>query len=119
MITASHFSWERTNGVLPANKFVLHTCDDPRCVNPAHLFLGGYKENAIDMVNKRRHPFGEKCGKAKLTWDQVRQIRAMHKPRKRGSGAPAIAKKFNISAQNVLEIIRGNLWKEENLSPCA
>lgn len=55
-IVASRFAWEITHGPIPAGMLVLHRCDRPACVRPDHLFLGTARENAIDMVQKRRHP---------------------------------------------------------------
>jgi len=47
-------SWTWKNGPIPEDKCILHTCDNPPCVNPDHLFLGTYKDNAADMVKKGR-----------------------------------------------------------------
>src|SRR5262245_1331567 len=57
---------------------VMHHCDNPPCCNPAHLFLGVQADNVADMERKRRgrHPRGAKHGRAKLTWEQVGEIRA-------------------------------------------
>lgn len=61
--------------------FVLHKCDNRCCVNPDHLFVGTLKDNADDMRAKGRDAygenFGENNGQAKLTEDQVRQIRKL------------------------------------------
>lgn len=52
---AHRISWVMANGDLPSEILVLHRCDEPRCVNPEHLFLGTAKDNTADMVRKGRH----------------------------------------------------------------
>jgi hypothetical protein len=47
------------NGPIPPNKVVMHTCDNPMCVNPKHLKLGTHKENIHDAMNKGRRPSKE------------------------------------------------------------
>lgn len=61
----------------PEKPFVLHTCDNPPCVNPKHLWAGTARDNVQDMIRKGRdaRPHGERHPKAKLTAKQVRAIR--------------------------------------------
>lgn len=74
---AHRYSWELHFGPIPEGMKVCHRCDNPQCVNPGHLFLGSQKDNKRDCMEKHRHAFGERHGKAKLTEEQVRQIREL------------------------------------------
>lgn len=91
----------------PGSACVLHRCDNPRCVNPRHLFLGTRKDNNKDRDNKRRQctPFGTKNGNSKLDPDDVRVIRAMFDS---GYCGREIKRLFNVTNQN-LSLIRNRI----------
>lgn len=55
-VRAHRLAWLRARGAIPAGMFVLHSCDNPPCINPDHLFLGTNSDNMTDMVRKGRHP---------------------------------------------------------------
>jgi hypothetical protein len=74
---AHRLSYEVFVGEIPKDIFVCHTCDNPRCINPDHLFLGTAYDNAQDAKNKGRlyTTYGERSGLHKLTTEQVKAIR--------------------------------------------
>jgi hypothetical protein len=73
LLYAHRVSFEHHNGPIPDGKMVLHTCDNPPCINPEHLFLGNHVTNAEDMVSKGRAP---RSG-ARFTRQDIASIFAM------------------------------------------
>ncbi len=73
---AHRVAWELTRGPIPDGLCVLHSCDNPSCVRPDHLFLGTNADNIRDKTVKGRAAKGEINGNAKLTAEQVRAIRS-------------------------------------------
>ena len=61
MVYAHRYSLELVNGPIPAGMLACHTCDNPPCVNPAHLWVGTHRDNIRDAIFKGRHP-GAECG---------------------------------------------------------
>lgn len=76
---AHRVSFALANGVNPGDGVVMHSCDNPPCVNPAHLSLGTHADNATDKVAKRRHSWparsGEANGRCRLSDEQADDVR--------------------------------------------
>ena len=106
---AHRVAFEIVNGVISSGLFVCHRCDNPPCVNPAHLFLGTNAENAADRESKGRgnQARGEANGNAKLTEERVREIRGMHKS---GLSGRAIARRLGLSSSGVRHVLTGQRW---------
>lgn len=102
--TAHRYAWAIANNRLPGKLFVCHSCDNPPCCNPAHLFLGTTQDNVDDCVAKRRHCIGERNGHAIINESDVVDIR-----NSRLSGQ-RIASKYGLSGQAVSNIRRGITW---------
>jgi len=109
-INSHRLSWRFAYGYLPKrNIFVCHRCDNRKCVNPNHLFLGTAKENTRDMISKGRlrkrgSMRGENGPNAKLTLEEVREIRAL-----RGTHRE-IADRFGVSRSAISMIRSGLNW---------
>ena len=104
-------SYSLFNGDIPSGKSVLHHCDNPPCVNPEHLFIGTQADNVRDCASKGRIRVGNRKGErhptAKLTEDQVNQIRFY-------SGYLTqewLANYFGVARQTVGDIITRRIWK--------
>lgn len=93
---------------IPAGTSVLHHCDNPPCVNPAHLFLGTDADNIADKVSKRRHIHGDTHPGAKLCSDDVREIRRLLAS---GLGQGEIAAQYGVDPSLISNIKTGRLWK--------
>lgn len=75
-VRAHRVAYQIYRGAIPPGQCILHWCDRPICVQPAHLHLGTRPDNTREMVERGRAPGGMKSGNAKLTDDNVLWIRA-------------------------------------------
>jgi DNA-binding XRE family transcriptional regulator len=113
MRIAHRVSYEMAYGELPDNMDVLHTCDTPSCVNPAHLRLGTHQDNMDDMKAKHRYPKrqGESASNSRLTWAAVAEIR-----RRYNQGditQAALAQEYGVHYSTISLIVKGIGWNME------
>lgn len=114
---AHRVSWELAHGPIPEGMFVCHHCDNPSCVNPAHLFLGTNRDNAIDMTAKGRNgahtrpecrPRGERHGRRKVTTPDVIAIRAA---RLAGEPLKSLADRYGLHLGTISAIATRVTWR--------
>lgn len=92
-------------GEIPLGISICHKCDNPKCVNPIHLFSGTNADNMRDKMNKNRHPKGEDYSFSKLTEIQVLDILLnLNKP------ALEFSKKYRISESQIRAVKNGINW---------
>lgn len=111
MESAHRASFRLEHGGIPVGLFVLHRCDNRRCFNPAHLFLGTAADNSADMMAKGRFNHDrdlrrlEEHPNAKLTVAATTAIRASNET------AVPLAKRFGVSESAIRQARRGATWK--------
>ena len=111
MQTGAHrVAWILANGPIPDGMCVCHHCDNPPCVNPAHLFIGTKSDNTQDAFDKGRikvRPMdGARNPNAKLTGEQVREIRSRYPVESQCS----LARAFGVSQTAIRNIVLGKRW---------
>ena len=113
LIRAHRFSFQLFhNRLIQEGMCILHSCDNPLCVNPHHLTEGTQQENMTDKKNKGRgvQSKGEKNGLSKLTEAQVKEIRAKY-DKKNGITTVQLALEYNVTNATIGYIIHRKIWK--------
>lgn len=118
-LLAHRLAWAEANGVaiddIPQGMFVMHKCDNPRCVEPTHLELGTHQDNMDDMVRKGRSLRGEAAGRAVLSDEVVREIKDTYIPRHREYGGAAFARKYGVHQTTISLIVTGKNRKGDHI----
>ena len=116
-VRAHRAFYEALVGPIPRGLLVCHRCDNPKCVNPAHLFCGTVLDNERDKDAKRRRPppwwvlhpelalRGVKNPASKLTLAQVAEIR------RPGAGTNELARKFGVNRTTIQRVRSGKNWR--------
>lgn len=104
---AHRVAWRLAVGPIPTGILICHRCDQPLCVNPGHLFLGTPADNMADRDAKGRAAIGERHGRAKMTVEQVREIRSL-----RGiEPYRSIARRYGLARSTVWAILDHSNWR--------
>ncbi len=114
-VLAHRLSFELSVGQIPTGMFVCHKCDNPACVNPAHLFLGTPADNVRDAVAKGRMAHGSAHLRSKLTEEQVADILRRCAA---GERQMDLAAEYGVGRAAVNRIVLGYTWRHvsrENL----
>lgn len=114
MYKAHRYSYEYFKGQIPKGMLICHTCDNPACVNPNHLYSGTHKDNVDDMFSRNR--------KSRLIRNPKHNLLSMEiarEIRKLKSDKPAILLReisvmFSTSLTQVSRILNNKIWQEEN-----
>ncbi len=99
-------------GIIPKNMCVCHSCDNPACINPEHLWLGTHKDNMLDKANKGRAPKNTEHWSNKLSISQVLDIR--EKFNRKELSTKEIADQYCITLQHVRSIGNRKKWRHLN-----
>ncbi len=129
--TAHRWFYEVIKNIkIPREIFACHKCDNPKCVNPDHIFLGTHQDNMRDAYAKKRmwgqkhHDLsiirakkmgliyrGENHGLSKLTEDQVVSIFEMRK----SMSSRKIGKQLGVCESNIRSIVKGLSWQSDRV----
>lgn len=114
-VVATRVAWQLAHGAPPPSMSVCHRCDNPPCVNPAHLFLGTHAENMADREAKGRgrQPNGERNAKAKLTADCIEPIIRCSRA---GVDNAQLGRWFGVATQSIAAIVHRRTWRHVEVS---
>lgn len=108
-------AYELARGPVPAGMCVCHSCDNPACINPAHLWIGTQGDNRRDCAAKGRNSkpdvSGERNPNAKLTREQVSEIRRRYEAGE--TNQSALAREYGVIPETVRCVVLGLKWRAE------
>jgi hypothetical protein len=99
--------YELNFGAIPEGMMVLHSCDNPACVNIDHLRIGTAKDNTNDMIMRNRQLKGSAWSFSKLKEDDVLRIIELSMS---GESHASISKIYNVSKWSIDDILKGRNW---------
>lgn len=108
VVTAHRLSYQLHKGAIGEGMFVCHACDNPGCVNPAHLFLGSHVDNMSDAKRKGRMHLGSAHGLAKLDESSVSEIKRLLRSGEKQQ--KEIASIYSVSSSAIQAIRAGRNW---------
>lgn len=94
---------------LQPGEVACHTCDNHKCVNAEHLWVGTMKDNQGDMARKGRSAHGMRQHQAKLTDQQVRQIRIEYA--EGGTSCKKLGRKYGVNHNSIWVMLKGRTWR--------
>lgn len=114
-VYAHRHSYELANGPIPDGMIVCHTCDNPWCVNPDHLFVGSHQDNTDDCIRKGRlrngTSIGEKHGRSTISQHQASDIKRLYADVR---SPLEISKRTGISRGVINAVVYGKTWRHAN-----
>jgi hypothetical protein len=113
LVLAHRVAYEETYGPVPEGLVIMHSCDNPLCVNPNHLYAGTQSENMQDCASKGRifikDQLGEKNSLARLTADKAREIRARWE--QEDITMQDLADSYQVSRGAINNVVHNHTWK--------
>lgn len=110
---AHRYSWSIVYGEIPEGQQINHKCDNRKCVNPEHLFIGTQLDNMLDMASKNRQP-KDSNENFKLSYEIAREIRSLYATG--DYSKTKLAKIFKVHFTTIDRIIRNRYWKDREYS---
>lgn len=109
-IYAHRYSYEKFKGKIPKGMLICHTCDNPKCINPDHLFTGTYQDNTDDMIEKKRsrNLRGSDCPHSKLNEKIVLKLREDYS---KGKSIKDMAIEFHVSVSAITHAVKKIKWR--------
>lgn len=106
-VTGAHrYSFELKNGKIPDGMIICHSCDNPSCVNPDHLFLGSHRDNTIDAFNK-----GRRVGSGRsITMEKAIELKNILKSR--SCTIKSISEQYGVSYNVLKDINKGRAYNQ-------